>query len=822
MSGATQPVQPDVTRTASLSRRERAGSLGLFALLVGVIGYATFTAAYPAVFFPWYYNTEEFPYVQEILRFVELDFRQEFFDIPGTPLMMLGTLLWWPYYLVQWVVGDPSAAHGVRFFTFEHLQALYVLLRLVSCVMYAAVVLLTYVIGRRLTNPAGGLVAAILLALHPILGMTVYHLRIEPTSLMLVLLALWLLLKALDAQRYRLFLASGVCAGLAMAARFPSASAALPVLCLYCMMFPAVFPEPGQRRVNWLILWTALALLLMGGGMTLLLDKGLIRLNRLTEILLISARQGDYPHAIHLVRKAWKGLGLLAAISAVMAFTRASRRPLGKLVDSPLMPVGIGFLAGFLVGVPTLLWSGEYFLRSLNMFLERNQAGQDGLRNVWDVCLYYLYGNKYFPSAEYGVLLAPLHAWLFFGGAAALLAKRDKKLVPVLLGVGIGLLSQCGKLQSTRHITAWLPFFALVMAYPVALLAGRPFALRRPAVQFSLGALGALVVFATFHTMWSADIGTHVRIYAEKDALMPAMEQWLAANTRADDPVFMVCSEPMNGAAILNWMEMNGLRIPPGVGMDRHRFVPWFGDIQSLQRAGAGFIVISKNSYRGFYLDYYAKVAPEKLTDPYHDPHFAHRVDINPGVTNTWSIFAFDFTAEAILDQRLAEQRRRPPGLTTYLSDLQEISATCYVDSNWGFGRNGCNGCRPGGKVTVADRFSRKGLGLHALAGGKAVISYAIGDACTLLQGGVAVNDSSPGSVSPLVFTVYGDGRRLWSSTPVQQPRAPQYFEVELHGVRRLELAVECLGNNHGAHAVWIGPRLFGGRAFEAISRAGQ
>jgi hypothetical protein len=67
-------------------------------LLSVMIAYGSLLTGYPNIAFPWYLNTEEFPYIQEILRFSELDFRQQFFDIPGTPLMTLGTAIWSVWY----------------------------------------------------------------------------------------------------------------------------------------------------------------------------------------------------------------------------------------------------------------------------------------------------------------------------------------------------------------------------------------------------------------------------------------------------------------------------------------------------------------------------------------------------------------------------------------------------------------------------------------------------------------------------------------------------------------------------------------------------
>src|SRR4029077_4204068 len=52
-------------------------------LLVGI------SPAISTITVPWYVMTEELPYAQEVLRFLSGDFRQRFFDIPGTPFIAL-------------------------------------------------------------------------------------------------------------------------------------------------------------------------------------------------------------------------------------------------------------------------------------------------------------------------------------------------------------------------------------------------------------------------------------------------------------------------------------------------------------------------------------------------------------------------------------------------------------------------------------------------------------------------------------------------------------------------------------------------------------
>ncbi|MHC4503614.1 MAG: PA14 domain-containing protein, partial [Planctomycetota bacterium] len=66
-------------------------------------------------------------------------------------------------------------------------------------------------------------------------------------------------------------------------------------------------------------------------------------------------------------------------------------------------------------------------------------------------------------------------------------------------------------------------------------------------------------------------------------------------------------------------------------------------------------------------------------------------------------------------------------------------------------------------------------------------------------------------SSTPMTFKVLGDGKVLWASPPVQDRGMARECRVDVSGVSKLELVVECPGYEGKAHAVWVEPRLSGG-----------
>jgi alpha-galactosidase len=74
--------------------------------------------------------------------------------------------------------------------------------------------------------------------------------------------------------------------------------------------------------------------------------------------------------------------------------------------------------------------------------------------------------------------------------------------------------------------------------------------------------------------------------------------------------------------------------------------------------------------------------------------------------------------------------------------------------------------------------------------------------------GAAAINDWSNGLPISLTFRIMGDGRELWKSSPLQAASASEPFDVDVAGIGKLELLVDCPGSNFNAHSVWVEPRL--------------
>ena len=104
--------------------------------------------------------------------------------------------------------------------------------------------------------------------------------------------------------------------------------------------------------------------------------------------------------------------------------------------------------------------------------------------------------------------------------------------------------------------------------------------------------------------------------------------------------------------------------------------------------------------------------------------------------------------------------------------------------------------------ISVNGKASPNGIGMHPSFDGPASVSYLLSKPYQTFQAEVSVNDSSGESEAPMTFSVYGDGRLLWKSKPVETPKDTQECKVSVKDVRVLKLQVSANGKARGAMAL--------------------
>jgi serine/threonine protein kinase len=154
-------------------------------------------------------------------------------------------------------------------------------------------------------------------------------------------------------------------------------------------------------------------------------------------------------------------------------------------------------------------------------------------------------------------------------------------------------------------------------------------------------------------------------------------------------------------------------------------------------------------------------------------------------------------------------EEKPPVAEKVYLSDLKKLATV-----NWPFHKIKGNGPGIGppkevfGPVTVNGQLSPHGIFMHPAPPFErpASISYNLGRQYRRFVSQVSLNDTAAQAPSPLLFSVYGDGKLLWRSEPVLGREHTQPCDVSVAGVDVLKLEVTVAGDVRQAHAVWVEP----------------
>jgi len=88
-------------------------------------------------------------------------------------------------------------------------------------------------------------------------------------------------------------------------------------------------------------------------------------------------------------------------------------------------------------------------------------------------------------------------------------------------------------------------------------------------------------------------------------------------------------------------------------------------------------------------------------------------------------------------------------------------------------------------------------------------LSYDIAGKYRTFIGAIGINDVAKEPASDLTFSIVGDGKELWKSQPTRNRAKVQPFQVDVTGVKKLELFVACSGKNAYCNSLWVEPMLY-------------
>jgi hypothetical protein len=619
----SQSADLEAVRAGHLPLESDPGRLSAFAsgiyllLLVSIAGYHMA----PALFRSWYFSSDEYVFAAEVIRFLHFDFRQHFFDIPGTPFMFVAAILWVTLYGLSCLIGRVPAPVGLERFTFENIAGMFVLMRSLTLLFFLCSLVLVFLVASRLTNRVGGCTAAFLLAISPIYASYSSLVRTESLAVCLFLAALLCLLPMPDRVPGLIHvLAAGLLAGIAAGARLHSITATVPLLLILVFLTSTRrFPYP---RWAWWFWGTSIGSVLVFGGLFIVLLNTVYRrhsslmtqLGRLTEEIVVA-------------------VAVIAGTGSVAYALRAVRPIVRRIIGPRTVLLLIGMMLGVAIAIPTIVPQWRHFIQSFEMY---RSTYRDFDRESLS-----LLANVTWILKFYGSIIAPDWALLclLVGGGITVLAIRNKWLLAILAGAMLFFVSKPINVRAApHHVILWLPLFAIVSAYPIATAWGLRLRvrgkLRRLSYSFVVIAFAAMVASGTQPGFMG--VGRSVAESEQRMRNIAMASDWIKRNTEADS-VIAVAYFCFNPDVFYAWLHSLEVPVPPSV-FDGREYLIWWGRRSAL--AGkAGYAMATRADVISLKQGM-EEVWPGDGTDPFSDQSFTLVRVFGEG-SNAVSVFHF-------------------------------------------------------------------------------------------------------------------------------------------------------------------------------------
>jgi len=569
--------------------------------------------------------------------------------------MLLASALWAVYYGANCAVGMFSAERGIVAFTVDRMPALFVLLRGITLFFYAVSLVLLFRLAARLMNRPAAWVATLILAMSPLYASMSSFVRVESLSICFMLAGFLVLLRALDppppaagpARRRWVdsidpMIVAGVLIGLSMATRMHALTAALPAVALLILTAPGRTPRPNAYP-RWVGIGAIVAACALAAA-------GLV--------IRQASSLHTWPHALHAIQVAVVG-GLIAlGLGAALYRVRSVRPTLIRIVSPDLIRVSIGIAVGFLAGTPTVIRQYPFFLRTVEFY---STGYMDSTRSGWP-----FWKNAQWYARFYFAYITPdrIVLALFVAGGLWIVLRRDRRLLPFLIAALLFFVSKpLALIAAPHHVVPWLPFYALVCAYPVASMV--EIGSRRSGYGVGVAWVGFLAIFAAllfWITRGPETTRNEVAIATDQRlAQIQRASNWIIDHTepQATIAVGFYCFNP---GVFFEWLRE--FEVPFPAQIDRRTYIVWWYHVTELKDR-VGYACMANAD-----IDYAAsmdKLQPGQNAFPLTDPRFELAQSFGDGPSRV-NVFRFDFRSDetrAVDDKRKAEadQIRRSTGL---------------------------------------------------------------------------------------------------------------------------------------------------------------
>ncbi|GEM_PF-2430675 len=199
---------------------------------------------------PLLLHPDEPTFVRIAMHFGTGDLNPHWFGNPGNVFMYFLFFCYGVIYVAGRVLGVFSdVAAFVEYYRF-HPSIFYLTGRVTEVILGTASIYLVYKIAARVKNSAAGLIAALFLATSPLHVEHSKYVRIDIMSTFFVLLAVFYCLRLLESKERRHYLAAGACAGLALAAKYPTGAVIATVFFAFLLAKFEAFSNRAEEQTS--------------------------------------------------------------------------------------------------------------------------------------------------------------------------------------------------------------------------------------------------------------------------------------------------------------------------------------------------------------------------------------------------------------------------------------------------------------------------------------------------------------------------------------------------------------------------------------------
>ncbi len=618
------PVKPVVLLSGMKSKFLSAGNLLNLGSNVAIATYLALltwhvTSMYlPSLRMAWFTSSDENVLVAEVIRFSNLDFYQRFFDMPGTPLMLLGAIEWRLYFFFANLMHSSGAE--MNEFTFQHLQQLFNMLRVDSLVFFIISGLLLFRIVSKATNKYAGAAATTLLLMNQPYEGTVPFIRVEPLAMCLMLAAILVLTETKSLPGA---FAAGLLCGIGAACRLHSITASLPVLGLLLIFRDWGSGQEYSRAFGRLVAGLGAVALAVSLALAYFFAWGHAQLATV------------FPLAFGLFAKASLASAILIALLGAAYLFPATRPLVWKTVTpaSIILLAGVGL--GLVLGVPTAIIRYDAFLQSVDFY----QSPQ-----YYDPVAAHLPLFEKIASLFRFYVPRVLPDWaaaiLFLAGASLILIfPRWRRLTPYLIVALAFFVSRpLGLLHAPHHVALWAPFYAIVCSVAFAAFTGL-FETKNITLRYLTAAIAIATLFWLRMEMpdSSGNLKATMAGHIERTRNVALFDAWLSSQGDNASTV-MVTFYCFDQGIFYNWYRTLGLFVPRAYDAGPREEL-WWGN-QSALKARSGLACLS-NMDLPVLKEWELRQRGEGL-DPLHDSRF-HLIQSFGHGLNQVDVMQFDF-----------------------------------------------------------------------------------------------------------------------------------------------------------------------------------